>query len=245
LKFNTSNKLSLLVLILSFSQLAHADFVGRLGGQAYYDTETNLTWLINGGAITGTKYDEFGGGLTTWYSAIDWAQNLNIGGYSDWRLPTLQPLNGISFNTFRSRDGSTDVGVNISRTGTVYAGSRASEIAYLYHNTLGNKSIPYIENQREITPPGGYFTNSGPFINLEPGDVIWTNRKYEPLDDAAWAFHLYNGNQYIEQASDAGRALAVRVGDVRNATEIPEPPMMILIGTIFLGVLGINKRRTN
>jgi len=52
------------------------------GGGMIYDTVQNITWLQNWNT----------NGLMNWTTANAWANNLVYGGFSDWRLPTLNPL---------------------------------------------------------------------------------------------------------------------------------------------------------
>ena len=64
----------------------HAELQGRYltpdtsnGFDAYYDTEQDMTWLA----------DALYGGRRDWNSADQWVESLRLGGYSDWRLPTV------------------------------------------------------------------------------------------------------------------------------------------------------------
>lgn len=72
----------LAALILSTGLLTatgtQAALQSRLGGQAVYDTDLNLTWLANANA----------NGLMNWSQANTWASGLTVGGFSGWRLPT-------------------------------------------------------------------------------------------------------------------------------------------------------------
>ena len=123
------------------SGAAHATLIGRdLNGsagsfEAYYDTDLSITWLANANV-----------NLTmTWADANFWAANLSIVDavnnitYDNWRLPTVNPVNGSSFNYALSYNGSTDYGYNVSEQGTAFAGSTGSEMAHLFYNTLNNK----------------------------------------------------------------------------------------------------------
>ena len=69
-------------------------------------------------------------GLTNWCT----------GGYDDWRLPTLTPVNGVRFNRIFHCDGSADYGYGIAAPGGASAGFTGNELAYMYHVNLGNKS---------------------------------------------------------------------------------------------------------
>lgn len=83
-------------------------------------------------------YTDSGGNYTgrmSWWGAMAWADQLVYGGYDDWRLPTVTPINGIAFQGFSNSDywtGGRDLSYNVSAPGTTYAGSTASELAYMY-----------------------------------------------------------------------------------------------------------------
>ena len=87
----------------------------RLGGQAVYDPNSNLTWLADANA----------NGTMTWQVAKDWAASLTIGGKSDWRLPnTTQP------------DASCD-----SHTGFLIGyNCIGSDMGNLFYNVLGGEA---------------------------------------------------------------------------------------------------------
>jgi len=51
-----------------------------------------------------------------WNEATDWVNQLNYGGFSDWRLPTVKPVNGVVFQIKVGFDGSTDFGEHITST---------------------------------------------------------------------------------------------------------------------------------
>ena len=71
--------LALLLLVgMGLASPAQAALVARLGGQAVYDTDRNITWLADANVI----------GSVNWYAANTWAAGLNVGGFTGWRLPT-------------------------------------------------------------------------------------------------------------------------------------------------------------
>jgi hypothetical protein len=67
------------------------------------DTRSNLMWQ------SGDSHHELKAGLT-WYEAVEYVDGQNqakYGGYSDWRLPTMDELRGIwdSRRKLKSKDG--------------------------------------------------------------------------------------------------------------------------------------------
>ncbi len=93
------------------SSTANAALVTRLSGQALYDTILDVTWLRGGSnsIAAGTRFDDGASntdGRMTWDSANNWAASLNVGGVTDWRLPTVGPINGTDFNTTLANDGT-------------------------------------------------------------------------------------------------------------------------------------------
>jgi hypothetical protein len=67
---------------------ANATLVDRGGGMVY-DTNTNLTWLQDWNLAKTTGWDA--DGLMFWTDALAWVDQLEVGGYTDWRLPTNLP----------------------------------------------------------------------------------------------------------------------------------------------------------
>ncbi len=123
-----------LLAVLFLLDNSYAELIDR-GGGLIYDSGLNITWLQDANYAKTSGYHPTG--EMTWFEAMTWSENLVYGGYDDWRLPTLTPVNGVAFNF--SEDffgGSTDIGYNISAPGSTYPNSTASELAYMYHIIL-------------------------------------------------------------------------------------------------------------
>jgi hypothetical protein len=233
---------------------------------AYYDTALNVTWLANAnlmasnsfGLSYGINYGKdayldrsviYNNGTSTWGGAEKWISAMNASnyfGFSDWRLPTVAPINGNAFiYNGTSYNGRNDVGYNISAPGTLYAGSKGSEMAYLFYNELGYKAYqdPVTGNYLQ----GGFgVTNNGPFLNLQ-NSHYWSNTGWsDQFGRPYWAWYFDTGIGY--QSTDAKNyatttadyALVVRTGDVLAAVPEPETYGMMLAG---LGMIGLIARR--
>lgn len=74
----------LLASVVLSAQPASAALIDR-GGGMIYDTDANLTWLQDWNYARTSGYDA--DGFMDWPSAVKWAEQLEFGGYTDWRLP--------------------------------------------------------------------------------------------------------------------------------------------------------------
>ncbi len=59
--------------------VANATLESRLGGQAFYDTDLDISWLADANM----------NGNQTWQTQMTWADNLIIAGTDGWRLPSV------------------------------------------------------------------------------------------------------------------------------------------------------------
>lgn len=208
--------------------------------------ELNITWLQNVGLAASNSFGV--SGITTysflpnfasmtWDTAQNWIAAMNAAeylGFDDWRLPSVSPVNGTTFDYSSSTAGNTDIGFNISAPGTVFSGSTASELAYMFYNNLGAVA--------QFSPTGAVQSNygalsSGLFQNLSFG-AYWTDTELIPL--VAWTFNTYTGRQDGSLKSKQNFVWAVRDGDV--AAPIPEPDTLALI-LAGLGLVGWTVKR--
>ncbi|MCQ8103497.1 hypothetical protein NP590_05205 [Methylomonas sp. SURF-2] len=213
-----SGKPLLLASALSAGMLFTASSEAALearGNDMYYDTVLNVTWLNQSQAVQ------------SWQEALDWVAGLSHAGISGWRLPTVSPVNGSSFQYAESVDGGTDWSYNIS--------SPASELAHLYYVTLNNSGA-YASNGDYID---GKLTNKGPLSNLQ-ADLYWTATEYAP-DPAnfAWSFLTDLGLQTDALKTGNGYAIAVFNGDV---SQVPVPSAIWLFSSALAGLAGLRRR---
>lgn len=223
--------LSGLVLFLLFaSSSVHAALLSRLSGQAYYDTELNITWLADANYAQTSGYDA--DGLMTWSAAQAWIASLNTAnhlGKNDWRLPFIVDTGTAGCNFAYT---GTDCGYNVqTKTGaTVY-----SEMAHLYYVTLGN--LAYATTGGSSPQPGWGLSNTGPFSNIAhaPPILYWSDSEYAPDTLSAWLFSFSRGSQGQDEKSDGWYAWAVRSGDI---AAVPVPGTVWLFGGA-LAVMGL------
>ncbi len=240
--------------------VAQAALLDR-GGGLIYDDILNVTWLQDAnyaktsGYITpeGRNVTITHGGMT-WSEAKVWADNLNYidtvhnTNWSNWRLPTLTPVNGINITDTGQTDGGTDGSYNISAPGSVFAGSTASELAYMFFNNLENLAyFPVGEETWSEGPQAGWSNQpkSGPFSNLENFGWFVTNTNVDLpfIEDDAWGFNFKTGLQSgFDITNKANFAWAVADGDIVGASAVPIPAAVWLFGSGLIGFLGLVKK---
>jgi hypothetical protein len=189
---------------------------------AYYDPVLDLTWLADANYAQTSGFDA--DGRLTFNEANAGVALLGLFGGTDWRLPTVTPVNGSTFDTSYSENGSTDRGY--AQTGVGWGA--ASELGYMYYVHLGNA-------------PFGPLTNTGPFENLLP-DFYWTDRVSGP--SFAWNFLFGLGNQRNDGSRSSGyRVWPVHPGDLIGPPPAPEPqsvPLPWVAALCLAGVLGLS-----
>jgi hypothetical protein len=192
---------------LSLAVSAQAELFDR-GSGMIYDSRSNLTWLIDANAAPtlGAHPD----GLMSWSQAVSWADQLVFGGFSDWRLPQVRPVNGVGLNLDYSEDGSTDGGINQRGLN--------SELGFLFYVSLGNQA-----NSSELL--------AGPFQRLQ-NYAYWTGTS-SPYAGEAMHFFTAFGDQGSSPTESLYYAWAVREGDVLAVPE-PQSAALMLLGLAVL-----------
>jgi MYXO-CTERM domain-containing protein len=204
---------------------AQAGLVDR-GGGMIYDDVLDITWLADMNYATTSNYDS--DGRMTWAAANTWANNLVYGGYSDWRLPKLNPLD-------------TTCGAHLTAWGfpDQYYGynCEGGELSHLFVFDLGNGAGSLLSDTAGDTTT--QVNNLALFSNVQ-SYYYWSGTEYAPDLSFAWVFSTNNGAQDFVDKRGAPYAVAVRPGDV--AAAVPEPQTLAL-ALMALGAAAVARRR--
>jgi hypothetical protein len=210
------------------------DLDGNNVTDAYFDTDLNITWLRNANAGAGSSFDNGGNatdGLMTWVNAVNWASSYSIGGYDDWRLPTLNPLDSTCSDNFSPGGGFPQMYYGFNCTG--------SELSHLFVTELGSKANQFVQNQTGDTAE--QIANLALFSNMQTHGY-WSGTEYAPNADSAWLFYSDSGGQSANEKRSGYFAMAVRDGDVR-AAQVPEPESLLLALTALSALALVRRRR--
>ncbi len=246
-----------LFISMAFTMPANAALLGRLpltpGGadyQAYYDDVANLTWLADANYAASSGYsvvNASSNGLTdpyainadgrmTWASARIWVSQLNVGGVTGWRLPSLTDTGALGCDF--SRSGGTDCGYNVD--------TQTGELANLYYDVLGNASN-FDANGLPLPTPGA--RNTGPFLNVytDTNYFYWYDQEYIPASSRAWDFSMASGGQLHTPKFNLNYSWAVYSGDVASVVvPLPAGLNLFAIGLLSLFMKArVNKHGMN
>ena len=184
------------ILIAGMSGNAIAQLIDR-GNGFIYDQDLDIT------------YYDFTFGPTNFSGASNWANNLAVGGFTDWRLTKMNSVvpnftQTCFVKTFDDVSGAPDRGWNKS----------SSELGHLYYDELNGVALR-TETAACVTSndPFGLLGGTGPFQNLPETLGVWMST---PEFGGAhhWNFGLGNGGQGTADNGAGLWAIAVRDGDV-------------------------------
>ncbi len=230
--------------MLALSGAAQSALINR-GGGMIYDTTANITWLADmnyaytsgyaaSGVAPGSTWDEntiWTDGRMGWAAAKTWADNLVYGGFSDWRLPTVNTSDTTcSYNS--------DAGPVF---GLQYYGYNCtgSELSRLFVAELGNKAGESVLDQTGDTAE--QIANMALFSNVQ-SDVYWSGTESAPDTNYARDFGTGGGFQNLGvDKTSALYAVAVRPGDV--AATVPEPQTLALAMMAMGGAMLMRRKQ--
>lgn len=188
---------------LTMSSNALSALIDR-GNGMIYDDVLDVTWLQDA---------NMAGFAMSQNDAIEWAQQLDFGGFDDWRLPTMTHSSGIDGNKsdffFECGDGR----FNMDASGCDFGWSSTStshELAYMFYANLGN--LAGFDSDSNPVSDGG-LVNTASFVNIQLGSY-WYMNDYD--NSEAFFFATSTGGQYRKNKSDTLFAWALRDGDISS-----------------------------
>ena len=203
-----------LALILLSLNTAHAALEPRLGGQAIYDTDLNVTWLANANLAATNTFGVQGinsAGYMSWATAQNWIRAMNVAnylGFHDWKLPTtLQPDTACY-----DHSGTVSSGYNC-------AGSMMGHLFYTELGGVVGSSIIETHN-----------ADYSLFKNILRA-YYWSNTSFAPSPVNAWTFLMNTGFQGRHDKTFNMCTWPVRLGDVAAKANIPSQPLSLGMNT--------------
>jgi len=186
-----------LIAMFVFSPV-HADLINN-GNNLVYDNDLNITWYVPDL------------GSMTWSQAMTWAENLEVGTATDWRLPTL---------SYQDKNGDGKITVD-----EVFF----SEMRNLYYE-LGNTEGGPLSN----TGPFAYLTASNYWTDK-------AHPSAPTIRHFAFSFSTGGHGYGAESTGYADHFLvmAVHQGNIASASETPIPGAILLFapGLAFIAIL--------
>lgn len=215
------------------------------GNGLIYDSTQNITWMQDANYAETSGYaaanavdngssstnNIFANGRMGWDAAVTWADQLEYGGYDDWRLPKTFTDPGTPGCKWAY--SGTNCGYNVDTS--------TSELAYMYD---------YLGNVSSYDSSGIYKGSSGlqsrsadgiTFTNLHYLS-FWSGTEYAPLAVNAWNFYIDLGYQDHLSKDNEVYAWAVRSGDVAAPAPVPLPGAVWLFGAGLAGLIRLKRR---
>ena len=226
---------------LSYSNGADASLLARdLDGnasttEAYFDADSNISWLADANAGAGSIYDNglaiipgsYTDGLMTWENANAWATSLNINGISGWRLPST---------LFSDSSCDTLQGGGLSTTLSTGYYCSGSEMGHLFYTELGGSAGNTILGSSDPNLPK--------FKNIISSGY-WSTTQYPSFNGLEYfIFDFNDGSTSSSPAITEKYAWAVHPGDVGVSVSIvPIPGAIWLFGSALFGLIGVARHK--
>ena len=138
--------------------------------------------------------------------------------------------------------GGTDCGYNVE----TQVGGDYSELAHLFHVTLGNRSA-YDASGAFVggSSGAGWGLENTAYFNFSypdnPTEMQFWSQTKSNVSDRAWMFRFYDGTQFDAAVYLPGQGLALRDGDVLR---VPEPQSLPTVLAALMGLWLVRRSTT-
>lgn len=180
--------------LLGLGNMAQAALHDR-GNGLVYDDALDITWLQDANYAKTSGYDA--DGLMSWDDAVIWADQLEYGGYDDWRLASMSVAAGVPI-------GATTVVADCKKVSELEC--RDNELAYMFYYNLGGN--PGQVRSGDQTSVDGVPLRDIGLVHLSGTEVDFVGV------NSVFAFQFFGGSQFGNVKTIASSAWAVRDGDV-------------------------------
>ena len=181
----------ILLLMIGISVLVSAKYVRN--GDIVTDTDTGLQWQDNLDVVQRT---------VSWYDAKKYCERLSLGGYDDWRLPTLRELEDLLDFNVSSRN--LDLVTNIA--------------AHLRNGILGvDRFIDsgYAFNWKALLPEAFYYTNKYNFWS-STGKMTHLSDNKEEYGVFQESLYLFSVVHFTRELQAPGAVRCVRSSNSKS-----------------------------
>lgn len=201
---------------------SHSTLLSRLGGAAAYDDALDITWLTDADLSGRQRWDThlFPDKLFDWIDSLNTAEHL---GFNDWRLASMSvsaPVGSLPDTTVASSV--------IDCSSATEVDCRDNELGYMYYQNMGGTYGSNLSGNQTVD--GILLTDVQP--------LYWSGTEFD--SGLAWRFAFNNGHNNTDNKNSDFYGWAVLDGDV---AAVPSPPVLWLIGTGLLGLIGMTQNR--
>lgn len=192
---------------------AEATLISRAGGAAAYDTVLDITWTTDAGVS----------GRGNWDRQIAWANDLDYLGFHEWRLASMSVSTGLPTGLL---PGTPFDSLSCNRVTEKQC--QNNELGYMFYYNLGGSLGDSLVGDHVVGDVG--------LSNIQ--DFYWSGTEAD--SPYAWRFGFFTGTSDLNVKYDSIFGWAVHDGDVAG---VAEPPMILLLATGLLGLIGIARRK--
>lgn len=210
---------AVLTLFLVAGNPAKADLIA-VGGGLVNDTALDVCWMQDAQYALTSGYDT--DGFLTWPDAMAFVDQLEFGGYDDWRLPMA------------SRSQSGNVASTVDCSSSTETQCRDNELGYQYYYNLAPGGAAPTAPGTDLSGDQGPFTGIGLPAGSNTVATYWTSTEFNSSN--AWTLSFLTGGENVNLKTER----QLQVWPVRNGQCAPAAASAIpAISGVGLAILAL------